>query len=31
VETGELLDGPSVYPQPRFETRVRDGWIEVKQ
>ena len=31
VETGELIDGPSVYPQPRFETRVRDGWIEVKQ
>jgi nitrite reductase/ring-hydroxylating ferredoxin subunit/uncharacterized membrane protein len=30
VETGELIDGPSVYPQPRFETRVRDGWVEVK-
>jgi nitrite reductase/ring-hydroxylating ferredoxin subunit len=31
VQTGELIDGPSVYPQPRFNTRVRDGWIEVKQ
>jgi len=30
LETGEVLEGPSVYPQPRFETRIRDGQIEVR-
>ncbi len=28
--TGEAIDGPAVFPQPRYETRVRDGNIEVK-
>jgi nitrite reductase/ring-hydroxylating ferredoxin subunit/uncharacterized membrane protein len=27
---GEVIDGPAVFPQPRYETRVRDGKIEVK-
>jgi nitrite reductase/ring-hydroxylating ferredoxin subunit/uncharacterized membrane protein len=31
VRTGELMDGPSVYPQPCFTARIRDGWIEVRQ
>ena len=31
LETGEVLDGPSTYRQPRFEARVRDGQIEVKK
>lgn len=31
LETGEVLDGPSTYTQPRFETRVRDGQIEVRK
>jgi hypothetical protein len=25
------LEGPAVYPQPCFETRVRDGRIEVRR
>jgi hypothetical protein len=25
-----VLDGPAVYPQPCFETRVRNGQIEVR-
>lgn len=28
--TGKPLDGPAVFPQPTYETRVRDGKIEVK-
>jgi nitrite reductase/ring-hydroxylating ferredoxin subunit len=28
--TGEAIDGPAVFPQSRYETRVRDGSIEVK-
>jgi nitrite reductase/ring-hydroxylating ferredoxin subunit/uncharacterized membrane protein len=28
--SGEVIDGPAVFPQPRYETRVRDGSIEVK-
>jgi nitrite reductase/ring-hydroxylating ferredoxin subunit/uncharacterized membrane protein len=27
---GGVIDGPAVFPQPRYETRVRDGRIEVK-
>src|ERR687891_1966829 len=27
---GEVIDGPAVFPQSRYETRVRDGRIEVK-
>ncbi len=30
LEDGRVLEGPSVHPQPCFETRVRDGQIEVK-
>jgi hypothetical protein len=25
-----VVDGPAIFPQPRYETRVRDGHIEVK-
>jgi nitrite reductase/ring-hydroxylating ferredoxin subunit/uncharacterized membrane protein len=28
--SGEAIDGPAVFPQPRYEARVRDGKIEVK-
>jgi nitrite reductase/ring-hydroxylating ferredoxin subunit len=28
--SGEVIDGPAVFPQPRYETRVRDGKIEVR-
>lgn len=31
LETGEVLDSPSTYIQPRFEARVRDGQIEVQK
>lgn len=31
LETGEVLDGPSTYSQPRFEVRAREGKIEVKK
>jgi nitrite reductase/ring-hydroxylating ferredoxin subunit len=27
---GSVVQGPSAYPQPRFETRVRDGNVEVR-
>src|SRR5215213_477391 len=28
--SGEVIDGPAVFPQSRYETRVRDSRIEVK-
>jgi nitrite reductase/ring-hydroxylating ferredoxin subunit/uncharacterized membrane protein len=28
--SGEVIDGPAVFPQSRYETRSRDGKIEVK-
>jgi len=28
--SGEVIDGPAVFPQSRYETRLRDGKIEVK-
>ena len=28
--SGEAIDGPAVFPQSRYETRVHDGRIEVK-
>jgi nitrite reductase/ring-hydroxylating ferredoxin subunit/uncharacterized membrane protein len=31
MHSGVVLDGPSAYPQPCFETRVRNGQIEVRQ
>lgn len=30
LATGRALDGPTAYPQPCLETRVRDGRIEVR-
>ncbi|HZB76593.1 MAG TPA: Rieske 2Fe-2S domain-containing protein [Solirubrobacteraceae bacterium] len=30
LEDGSVVRGPSAYPQPRWETRVRDGVIELK-
>ncbi|MGH3089850.1 MAG: Rieske (2Fe-2S) protein, partial [Rubrobacteraceae bacterium] len=30
LKTGEALAGPATFPQSRYETRVRDGKIEVK-
>jgi nitrite reductase/ring-hydroxylating ferredoxin subunit/uncharacterized membrane protein len=30
LDTGEVKDGPSAYPQPVLEVRERDGQIEVK-
>ena len=30
VRDGSVVDGPATFPQPRFETRVRGGQIEVK-
>lgn len=31
LETGAPLDGPSTCPQPRWETRVRDGRVELRR
>jgi nitrite reductase/ring-hydroxylating ferredoxin subunit len=28
--SGEVIDGPAVFPQSRYETRLREGKIEVK-
>jgi nitrite reductase/ring-hydroxylating ferredoxin subunit len=28
--TGQAIDGPAVFPQSRWETRVVDGKIEIK-
>ncbi len=30
LEDGSVVDAPATSPQPRFETRVRDGQIEVR-
>jgi nitrite reductase/ring-hydroxylating ferredoxin subunit/uncharacterized membrane protein len=30
LATGAVLDGPATFIQPRFQTRVRDGVIEIK-
>jgi nitrite reductase/ring-hydroxylating ferredoxin subunit len=30
LEDGQVLDGPSTYTQPCFETRVRNGQVEVR-
>jgi nitrite reductase/ring-hydroxylating ferredoxin subunit/uncharacterized membrane protein len=30
LRDGKVLDGPATFPQPCFETRVRDGQIEVR-
>jgi nitrite reductase/ring-hydroxylating ferredoxin subunit/uncharacterized membrane protein len=31
MRTGEIVNGPSCYPQPRLETRVSNGQIEVRE
>lgn len=31
LRSGESLNGPAVAPAPCFQTRVRDGWIEVRR
>jgi nitrite reductase/ring-hydroxylating ferredoxin subunit/uncharacterized membrane protein len=31
LETGRVLDGPATSPQPCFETRLRDGYVEVRR
>jgi nitrite reductase/ring-hydroxylating ferredoxin subunit/uncharacterized membrane protein len=30
LKTGEVLDGPAVFPQSTYEVRVRDGRVEIK-
>jgi nitrite reductase/ring-hydroxylating ferredoxin subunit len=30
LEDGRVLEGPSSFPQPCFEVRVREGQIEVR-
>lgn len=30
LRDGKVLDGPATFPQPRFETRVSEGQIEVR-
>lgn len=30
LASGAVVEGPSAFPQPRFETRVRDGRIELR-
>ncbi len=30
VRDGSVVDGPATFPQPRFETRVNEGQIEVR-
>lgn len=30
LRDGKVLDGPATFPQPRFETRIQDGQIEVR-
>jgi nitrite reductase/ring-hydroxylating ferredoxin subunit/uncharacterized membrane protein len=30
LSSGEVVDGPATFPQPRFETRVQNGQIEVR-
>ena len=31
LEDGRVLDGPATMPQPCFEARVRDGYVEVRR
>jgi len=31
LEDGSVLRGPAAYPQPTFETRVRDGAVEIRR
>ena len=31
LDDGRLINGPATFPQPRYETRVREGQIEVRE
>jgi nitrite reductase/ring-hydroxylating ferredoxin subunit/uncharacterized membrane protein len=31
ISTGEVVTGPSAHPQPCLQTRVLDGWVEVRK
>lgn len=31
LSSGQVVEGPSAYPQPCLETRVVDGWVEVRE
>jgi nitrite reductase/ring-hydroxylating ferredoxin subunit len=30
LKDGSVIDGPATEPQPDFDVRTRNGWIEVK-
>ena len=30
LRDGQVLDGPATYPQPTFETRIKEGQIQVR-
>jgi nitrite reductase/ring-hydroxylating ferredoxin subunit/uncharacterized membrane protein len=30
MDTGRIISGPSAYPQPCYDTRIRDGQVEVR-
>jgi nitrite reductase/ring-hydroxylating ferredoxin subunit len=30
MQTGEVLNGPSAYPEPCFDAHIRDGQVEVR-
>jgi nitrite reductase/ring-hydroxylating ferredoxin subunit/uncharacterized membrane protein len=31
ISTGDVIGGPAVFPQPRFEARTRDGKVEIRR
>lgn len=31
IKTGEVIQGPAVRPQPKFDVRVHDGMVEIKR
>jgi nitrite reductase/ring-hydroxylating ferredoxin subunit/uncharacterized membrane protein len=31
LDNGQVINGPSTFPQPCFEARVREGFVEVRQ
>jgi nitrite reductase/ring-hydroxylating ferredoxin subunit/uncharacterized membrane protein len=30
LDSGKVVDGPSTYPQPKFEARIHNGQVEIK-
>jgi len=30
LESGDVIDGPSAFPQRRLDARIRDGHVEVR-